>query len=131
MSDSGAAANKAVATALVEALMALRKATDQINVAIAAIDSGYVPPTRQMAAQRTTSTQIMAILAGTGEPMTLIDIADGVVALRRDEDTPKGRGGTRYQEMCRTALRRLIDRGLVGRVEPTDPRGLMRFQRIS
>ena len=73
----------------------------------------------------------MAALAAAGEPITLIDIADAVVALRRGEDEPRARGGTRYQEMCRSALLRLIERGLVERVPPTDKRGLMRFRRMT
>lgn len=120
----------AAASALVDALAALRRATDAVNAALAQISSGLpVPNVRQPAAQRTTGTQILAILASAGGPLTLGEIADAVVALRRGEDEPKGRGGTRYGEMCRTSLSRLIERGLVVRVEPEDKRGFVRFAR--
>lgn len=120
------------ASALVDALASLAKAQQAVNLALAHIGAGTPPPpTRKHAAVRTTGTQIMAVLAAAAEPLTLIDIADGVVAIRRDEDEPKKRGGTRYQELCRTSLSRLIDRGLVERVPPADKKGLMRFRRKS
>jgi hypothetical protein len=118
------------ATALTEALAALVMAEQAINAALATLAVGSPEtPTRRRVATRTTGTQIMSVLATAREPLALIDIADAVVALRRGEDEPRKGGGTRYQEMCRTALARLIDRGLVERVEPADKRGLMRFQR--
>lgn len=120
-----------VAAVLVEALAAISQAKAQIEAALAAASAGltHVPATRRTAAVRTTSTQILTILAEIGQPTTLVDIADAVVALRRDEDEPRRGGGTRYQEMCRNALTRLIERGLVRRVEPTDRRGMMMFER--
>jgi hypothetical protein len=119
------------ASALIDALAALHKAEQAINDALSAIkQDAPAPVTRQMVAVRTTGTQVLSVLSASAEPLTLIDIADGVVAIRRGEDTPKPHGGTRYQEMCRTALQRLILRGLVRRVEPTDKRGLMKFERI-
>lgn len=51
--------------------------------------------------------------------------------VRRGEDVPRRKGGTRYQEMCRTALGRLIERGLVERVEPSNRNERMRFQRAT
>jgi hypothetical protein len=120
------------ASALVEALSALHKAEQAINEALTAIGAEAPDPvTRQAVAVRTTGTQVLSVLSAASEPLTLIDIADGVVALRRGEDTPRPRGGTRYQEMCRTALHRLILRGLVRRVEPKDKRDLMRFERVT
>jgi hypothetical protein len=120
------------ASALVEALSALHRAEQAINQALTAIGAEAPDPvTRQMVAVRTTGTQVLSVLSAASEPLTLIDIADGVVALRRGEDTPKPRGGTRYQEMCRTALQRLILRGLVRRIEPTNKRGLMKFERVA
>jgi hypothetical protein len=118
------------ASALTDALVALAQAERAVTTALALIGADApAPVTRVEVAQRTTSTQVMAVLAGAGEPLTLIDIADAVVTMRRGEDVPKKRGGTRYQEMCRTALSRLTERGLVVRVPPTDKRGLMRFAR--
>jgi hypothetical protein len=120
------------ATALVNALAALAQARREIEAALHCVGAeGYEPPTRQSAAVRTTGTQVLYVLSSAAEPLALPDIADGVCALRRGEDEPKARGGTRYQEMCRTALARLIERGLVVRVEPTTKRGLMRFARVS
>lgn len=122
--------NLPAASALIEALAALRKAEAAVNAALGLIGTtSPAPVTRASAAVRTTGTQVMAVLGAAGEPLTLIDIADGVCAIRRGEDEPKPRGGTRYQEMCRSAILRLIERGLVERVEPTDRRGMMRFQR--
>lgn len=117
-----------VALALVEALSALRMAEDEVRRALATLDNDFYPPRRERPAVRTTGTQIMAVLARAGEPMNLIDIADAVIAMRRDEDAPRKRGGTRYQEICRTALQRLIERALVRRIEPTTPRGRMHFE---
>jgi hypothetical protein len=74
--------------------------------------------------------QSVAQLIGGRMTLADIEIAEGVVAIRRGEDEPRVGGGTRYQEMCRSALLRLIERGLVARVEPTDRRGLMRFRRV-
>ena len=109
------------ASALVEALSALHKAEQAINEALTSIGAeAPVPMTREMVAVRTTETQVLAVLAAAAEPLTMIDIADGVVALRRGED-----------KMCRTALMRLIFRGLVRGIKPTDKRGLMRFERVT
>jgi hypothetical protein len=122
------------ASALTDALVALRMAEQAINVALTAIGATSPKPddnTRTKAAVRTTSTQVLAVLSSAGEPLSLIDVADGVVALRRGEDVPRKRGGTRYQEMCRTAIARLVARGLVERVPPTDRTSLMRFQRTA
>lgn len=123
---------QAISSVLIEALAAVNQAKAQIEAALTAASAGltHVPATRQSAAVRTTSTQVLAVLAEVGQPMTLIDIADAVVALRRDEDEPRKGGGTRYQEICRNALTRLIDRGLVRRVEPSERRGMMRFERM-
>ena len=119
------------ASALIDALAALAQARIAVEAALHHIGvEGYQAPDRASVAQRTTSTQVMAVLAGYQEPITLIDVADGLAALRRGEDTPRPQGGTRYQEMARHALVRLIERGLVRRVEPGDKRGLMRFQRV-
>ena len=123
-------ANLAAANALIDALSALAMARDAVNAALLAVGADAPePPTRQGAVVRTTSTQIMSVLAASSDPLTLIDIADGVCALRRGEDEPKKGGGTRYQEMCRTSLSRLIDRGLVARVPPASKTDLMRFKR--
>lgn len=73
----------------------------------------------------------MSVLANSAGPITLIDIADGILAIRRGEDEPKIRGGTRYQEMCRSSLVRLIERGLVERVPPKSRDELMRFRRTN
>ena len=117
-------------TLLVEALAHLARAQQAVNTVLAAIGTGTAQPdTRAHAAQRTTGTQILAVMADHHGPVTLLDITDGVVALRRSEDEPRKGGGTRYQEICRTSLGRLIDRGLVERVPPADKRGLMRFRR--
>jgi c-di-GMP-binding flagellar brake protein YcgR len=123
---------QSAASVLIEALAALGAAKSAVEAALAALSAGqtYIPATRYTAAVRTTATQVLAILAENGQPMTLIDIADAVVALRRDEDEPKKRGGTRYQEMCRNAIVRLIERGLVRRVEPREKREKMRFERV-
>ena len=90
---------------------------------------GDTPPpiTRFGAAVRTTSTQVVSVLAAASEPLELRDIADGVCAIRQGVDEAKGRGGTRYGEMCRTAITRLIERGIVVRVPPGDKQGRMRF----
>jgi hypothetical protein len=118
--------------ALAKADAALAKAEAAVTLALSALGQEAPPPvTRLEVGARTTSTQVMTILARAGGPLTLVDIADGVVAIRRGKDTPKRRGGTRYQELCRTALTRLIDRGVVERVPPADNRGMMRFQRIA
>ena len=119
------------ANALIEALADIAKAKASIQAALDALksDTPLITATRQMAAQRTTGTQILAVLAQAGEPLTLTEIADSVVAVRRGEDEPRKNGGTRYQELCRASLVRLIDRGLAIRVEPTEKRGLMRFTR--
>lgn len=118
------------AAALTEALVALAEAERAINLALSAIGAAEPPPvTRQEVAVRTTSTQILSVLASSNLPLTLIDVADGVVAIRRGEDEPKKGGGTRYREMCRTALVRLIDRGLVERIPPPDKNGFMKFRR--
>jgi hypothetical protein len=120
--------SQTVADALVDALSALAKAEAAVQLALSALGQDAPPPvTRLGAAQRTTSTQVMSILANASEPLDLRDIADGVCAIRQGVDVPKGRGGTRYGEMCRTAITRLIERGLVVRVEPTDRTGRMRF----
>lgn len=124
--------NLPAAAALIEALAALHKAEVAINTALSLIGTtSPAPVTRVSAAVRTTGTQVMAVLSAASEPLTLIDIADGVCAIRRGEDEPRARGGTRYQEMCRSSILRLIERGLVKRVEPTDKRGRMRFQRTT
>lgn len=132
MSAVSAAVAAAAAAALTDALVALRRAEQAVNEAMAYVASETPPaPPRHYAAKRTTGTQILSVLAAAGEPLTLIDIADGVVAMRRDEDEPKPQGGTRYQELCRTSIGRLIERGLVERVPPADKRGLMRFRRTA
>jgi hypothetical protein len=119
-------------SALIDALAALAKAEKAINLALAAIGlEAPKPPTRTQVAVRSSGAQILAILASAGEPITLIDIADGIVAMRRDEDEPRKRGGTRYQELARNALGRLIDRGLVERVPPPNRHGFMKFQRTT
>lgn len=124
--------NLPAASALIDALAALRKAELAINDALALIGtSSPAATTRVMVATRTTGTQILSVLANSACPLTLIDIADGVIAIRRGEDEPKGRGGTRYQEMCRSSLVRLIDRGLVERVPPKSRDGFMRFRRTN
>ena len=124
--------NITAATAITDALVALAQAERALNTALAAIGSDAPAiVSRTQAAVRTTGTQVLAVLAAAGDPLTLIDIADGVCAMRRGEDVPRKNGGTRYQEMCRTAITRLIDRGLVERVPPDDKRGLMRFRRTT
>jgi len=118
------------ASALTDALAALRQAQAAVEVALGHVGAdGYEPPTRHQVGQRTTGTQVLAVLASSSEPLTLPDIADAVVALRRGEDEPKRGGGTRYQEMARSSIARLIERGLVRRVEPADRRGFVRFER--
>ena len=118
------------ASALVDALSALRRAEAAVNAALAHMGTGLpVPAVRVSAAQHTTGTQILTVLASAGGPLTLGEIADAVVALRRGLDEPKAGGGTRYGELCRSSILRLIDRGLVRRVEPKDNKGLMRFAR--
>lgn len=118
------------ASSLVDALSAIAKAEDAIHTALACIGAtSSAPPDRKSVATRTTGTQILAVLAASQDPLTLIDIADGVVSIRRGEDTPRKNGGTRYQELCRAALQRLIDRRLVERVEPVGKTDLMRFRR--
>lgn len=120
-----------IKTALVEAMAHASKAMRLVEAALVALGTeGAAPPSRAGAAVRTTSTQILAVMSRTLEPMTLIDIADGVVAIRRGEDEPKRGGGTRYQELCRTSLSRLVERGLVRRVPPTVGSQRMRFQRV-
>jgi hypothetical protein len=119
------------ASALVDALAALATATKAVNAALGEIQGGAPATTREAVAQRTTGTQVLAALATAGEPLTLQDVADAIVAIRRGEDEPRRGGGTRYQEMCRNALSRLIERGLVERVEPETKRGLMRFRRVA
>jgi hypothetical protein len=124
--------NLPAASALIEALARLKQVEAAINAALDQIGTTSPPPvTRVSAAVRTTGTQIIAVLAAAAEPLTLIDIADGVLAIRRGEDEPRQRGGTRYQEMCRSSLARLIDRGLVERVDPSGRHELMRFRRTS
>lgn len=124
--------NLPAASALIDALAALRKAEAAINTALALIGtSSQAATTRVMAAKRTTGTQILSVLANSAGPLTLIDIADGILAIRRGEDEPKGRGGTRYQEMCRSSLARLIERGLVERVPPKNRDEFMRFRRTN
>jgi len=116
--------------ALIDALVALATARKAVEAALGQLGAeGYEPPTRQGAATRTTGTQVLYALSEAAEPLTLIDIADAVCALRHGEDEPRKGGGTRYQEMCRSSLMRLIERGLVERVEPTDRKGMMRFKR--
>jgi hypothetical protein len=116
------------ASALLDAIVALDRAKAAINTALRSIGTDEPLPTdRKRIGERTTGTQIRAVLAAASEPLTLIDIADGVLAIRRGEDEPKGRGGTRYQEMCRSSLARLIERGLVRRVPPPDKKGFVRF----
>ena len=121
--------NLPAASALLDALVALRQAEAAVNAALRLLGTGSPHPTdRKRITERTTSTQIRAVLAAASEPLTLIDIADGVLAIRRGEDEPKGRGGTRYQELCRSSLARLIEGRLVERVPPTDRTGFMRFR---
>jgi hypothetical protein len=121
-----------IARALVEALAALRQAETAVNAALRLIEGEPAQvASRTGAAVRTTGVQILAVLAAHSQPLSLSEIADGVSSVRRDEDKPKRGGGTRYQELCRTSLHRLIARGLVERVEPPDKRrgGLVRFAR--
>jgi hypothetical protein len=120
------------ATSLVDALAALRKAEAAVEKALALVQ-GQTPAAdiKVGAAVRTTSVQVLAVLAQSPDPISLQDIADGVIAIRRGEDTPRLRGGTRYQEMCRNALIRLISQGVVKRVEPTSRTERMRFARVS
>jgi hypothetical protein len=101
----------AVASALVEALERPAQSAS-LSRSGAGVIQGRLPIQAAVApaAVRTTGVQVMHVLGSAGSPLTLQDIADGVVAIRRDEDVPKARGGTRYQEMCRTALGRLIER---------------------
>ena len=121
-------ARQTIADALVDALGALAKAEAAVRTAMAAIGRDAPPPvTRFGAAVRATSTQVVSVLAVAGEPLELRDIADGVCAIRRDVDEPRGRGGTRYGEMCRAALARLVERGIVVGVPPDDKTGRMRF----
>jgi hypothetical protein len=111
-----------------DALAALKVAESAVNQALALIGTDEPLPTdRHRIGERTTGTQVRAVLASASAPLTLVDIADGVMAIRRGEDTPKGRGGTRYQEMCRSSIARLIDHGLVRRIPPPDGKGFMRF----
>jgi hypothetical protein len=119
---------QSISDALVDALSALARAEAAVQLALSMVGSDAPPvATRLGAAVRTTSTQVVSVLATASEPLELRDIADGVCAIRRGEDVPKGRGGTRYGEMCRTAISRLIERGMVVRVEPTDKNQRMRF----
>lgn len=122
------AATQTVADALVDALSALAKAEAAVQLALSALGQDAPPPvTRLGVAQRTTSTQVVSVLANASEPLELRDIADGVCAIRQGVDVPKARGGSRYGEMCRTAVTRLVERGVVVRVEPSDKLGRMRF----
>jgi hypothetical protein len=122
--------NANAASALTDALVALAAAERAINAALAQIGAEAPPPvTRSEVAARTTSTQVLSVLAAAVDPLTLIDVADGVVAIRRGEDEPKKGGGTRYQELCRTALARLVERGLVERVSTDNKTGRMMFRR--
>ena len=124
-------ATLSAASALVDAIAALNKAKAAVEAALGTLGAdGYEPPTRQQAAVRTTSTQILYALGEAREPLTLVDIADAVCAMRRGEDEPRHNGGTRYQEMCRSSLLRLIERGAVRRVPPANKEGLMRFARV-
>jgi len=117
-----------VADALVDALAALTKAESAVTQALAALGADtHAPIASVSVAVRTTSTQVLSVLAQASGPLTLYDVADGVLAIRRGEDTPKRGGGTRYGEMCRTALARLIERGMVVRVEPAECSGRMRY----
>lgn len=117
-----------IADALVDALVALAKAEASVQLALSSMGQDAPPPvTRLGAAVRHTSTQVVSVLANACEPLELRDIADGVCAIRKGMDVPKGRGGTRYGEMCRTAITRLIERGVVTRVEPKDRASKMRF----
>jgi hypothetical protein len=115
---------------LSEAETLLARATRMVAEAFAILAEDAPPaPPRQHAAVRTTSTQILRVLAEHGTPLTLVDIADGVAALRRSDDEPRKNGGTKYQEMCRSSLARMIEQGRIVRVPPPDRRGLMQFAR--
>jgi hypothetical protein len=120
------------ATALIDAMAALRKADQALQIALAHVQ-GRTPPreVKASAAVRTTSVQVMHALAQAPDPLTLQDIADFVVAIRRGEDEPKSHGGTRYQELCRTAIGRLAKQGLIERGEPTSKDQRMRFRRVA
>jgi hypothetical protein len=122
----------AAASALVTALAALTQAKASVERALGILQS-EAPPADGLktgAAVRTTSVQILHALTQSSDPMSLAAIAESVVAIRRGEDQPKG-GGTRYQEMCRSSLKRLIAQGVVERVEPTSKHDLMRFRRVN
>jgi hypothetical protein len=103
------------ATSLVDALSALEAARNAVSAALAAVQ-GQTPARdiKASVAVRTTGVQVLHALAKSPEPLTLQEIADEVVAIRRSEDEPKPGGGTRYQEMCRTAIGRLIERRAKG-----------------
>jgi hypothetical protein len=121
----------AAASTLVDALAALEQAKKAVSAALSLIKGEMpAPDIKVSAAVRTTGVQVLHALAGSSEPMTLQDIADAIVAIRRGEDEPKPGGGTRYQEMCRTALGRLVERGVVRRIEPSSKSDRMRFERI-
>jgi hypothetical protein len=116
------------ATALVDAMAALRKAQSALEIALAVVQARTPPrEIKASAAVRTTSVQVLHALSQAPHPITLQDVADAVLAIRRGEDEPRRGGGTRYQELCRNALLRLIERGLVERVAPTLKTDRMRF----
>lgn len=120
------------ASSLVTALAALKTAEAAIDAALANLrgNEGRVS-TRQACAIRSTALQVLDVLTQAGEPLVLADIADGVVALRRGEDEIRKQGGTRYQEICRNAIKRLEKQKLIVRVPPTNKHELMRFARAT
>jgi len=120
--------NSTAAAALSEALIALRQAELAVQSALAALAGEPQRHAPQNPAQRTTTAQILMTLTKAAEPLTLAEIAAGVVAVRTGlEDRPRKNGGTQWQENCRKALSRLIDQGVVVRVPPPNKTGFMAF----
>ena len=71
--------NVEIANLLVNALDDIAKARQSVALAMAALAGDAPPmPTRHTVAVRTTSTQVMAVLASASDPLTLIDIAGGI-----------------------------------------------------
>jgi hypothetical protein len=123
-----AADTNAAASALSDALVALRQAERAVESALASLAGEPSKHRPIRPGQRTTTSQILTTLTKAGEPLTLAEIAAGVVAVRTGlQDAPRKNGGTVWQENCRKALSRLIEQGVVVRVPPADRTGFMTF----
>ena len=114
------------ASALVDALAALAQAEAAVQLALVSLGQD-TPAPGAVRPFHTTAGHIMAVLALAKEPLELRDIADRVCALKKDTDTPKSGGGTRYGELCRLSVTRQIERGRICQVAPAHPAGRPRF----